>query len=119
MIGVGRGVLPNSSSVEEEAGKRGHQVAVLKNTTATITSGAAVTTTREAPHLEGVRLGVSRRSLIGIRAAGTSMRWRIVLAVAHPQGEIYLTRKPPTISKEGTINGSMVGLSPPTSKSDI
>ena len=118
MIGVGRGVLPNSSSVEEEAGKRGHQVAVLKNTTA-ITSGAAVTTTREAPHLEGVRLGVSRRSLIGIRAAGTSMRWRIVLAVAHPQGEIYLMRKPPTISKEGTINGSMVGLSPSTSKSDI
>lgn len=117
MIGVGRGVLPNSSSVEEEAGKRDHQRAVLKNTTAT--SGAAVTTAREVPHLEGVRLGVSRRSLIGIRAAGTSMRWRIVLAVAHPQGEIYLMRKPPTISKEGKINGSMVGLSPPTSKSDI
>jgi len=117
VIGVGRGVLLNSSSVEAEAGKIGHQLAVFKNTIAT--NGAAVTTTSQVPHLDGVRLGVSRRSLIGIRAAGTSMRWRIVLAVAHPQGEIYLMQKPPTISKEGKINGSMVGLSPPTSKSDI
>ena len=105
MIGVGLRVLPTSTV--EQAGKKGRKVAVLRNTT----SGAAVTTVREAP-LE--ILGVSKRSLILIKAADTNMKWRIVLAVAHPREEIYLIRKPLTISREGTINGSMAGQSPLT-----